>query len=376
VRVLHFYKTYFPNTMGGVEQVINQLCRGTVVHCITSDVLSLSPTKVDKTIEVDGHIVHRCRSNFEIASTPFSLSAFFRLRKLASEADIIHYHFPYPFTDILHLLLRIKKPTLVTYHSDIIKQKKWLQFYRPLMYKFLNSVDHIIATSPNYIETSGVLEKFRKKISIIPIGIDKRTYPIAISERLDYWQERFGKKFFLFVGVIRYYKGLHILIEAARNSDFPIVILGAGPIENSLKMQAEKLGVHNIHFVGRLSDGEKVALLELSYAIVFPSHLRSEAFGISLLEGAMYGKPLISSEIGTGTSFININNETGLVVPPSDPIALRQAMDYIWNNPDKAKFFGQNAEVRYKQFFTADKMVDQYVELYRKLLDSKKGLEN
>ena len=75
--------------------------------------------------------------------------------------------------------------------------------------------------------------------------------------------------------------------------------------------------------MGYLLEDDKVALINLCYAVVFPSHLRSEAFGISLLEGAMYGKPLISSEIGTGTSHINIDGETGLVVPPNDPVALQ-----------------------------------------------------
>ena len=60
----------------------------------------------------------------------------------------------------------------------------------------------------------------------------------------------------------------------------------AGLVEQELKEQAAKLGVNNIHFIGYLSDVEKVALLELCYAVVFPSHLRSEAFSISSLEGA------------------------------------------------------------------------------------------
>jgi rhamnosyl/mannosyltransferase len=118
-------------------------------------------------------------------------------------------------------------------------------------------------------------------------------------------------------------------------------------------------------FLGQLSDVDKVALLMLCYGVVFPSHLRSEAFGISLLEGAMYGKPMISSEIGTGTTFVNIGNETGLVVPPSDPAALRQAMAYLWDHPEEAAEMGRKAEQRYWEFFTADKMVDAYVELYR-----------
>ncbi|MFI3197445.1 MAG: glycosyltransferase, partial [Methylococcaceae bacterium] len=118
------------------------------------------------------------------------------------------------------------------------------------------------------------------------------------------------------------------------------------------------------------SDEDKVALLTLCYGVVFPSHLRSEAFGISLLEGAMYGKPLISSEIGTGTTFINIADKTGLVVPPSDPEALKQAMIYLWEHPEQAAEMGKCAEKRYYQFFTADRMVQSYVDLYRDIQDS------
>jgi rhamnosyl/mannosyltransferase len=172
----------------------------------------------------------------------------------------------------------------------------------------------------------------------------------------------------LFVGVLRYYKGLHILIEAAQGTDYPIVIVGAGPIEGELKAQVAQLGLNNIHFLGQLSDEDKVALLTLSYGVVFPSHLRSEAFGVSLLEGAMYGKPMISSEIGTGTTFINIADETGLVVPPSDPAALKQAMQYLWEHPEHAAEMGRRAEERYWKYFTAEKMVGAYAKLYRELV--------
>ena len=297
------------------------------------------------------------------------MSAFLRFRQLAKEADIIHYHFPYPFADLLHFITRVDKPTVLTYHSDIVKQKYLLKLYQPLMNKFLGSVDRIVATSPNYLKSSKVLARFKDKVSVIPIGLDKSTYQTLNKDRLEYWKKKFGDKFFLFVGVMRYYKGLHILIEAARNSDYPIVVVGAGPIEKELKDQVESLGINNIYFIGFISDEEKVTLFTLSYAILFPSHLRSEAFGISLLEGAMYGKPLISSEIGTCTTYINIDGETGMVVPPSDPGALRKAMDYLWNNPVVAKKMGESAEERYWDLFTADKMAKSYVDLYQSLLD-------
>ena len=373
MKVLHFYKTYLPDTIGGAETVINQIARGTTSQGVTNQVLTLSPTTVDRVVEVDGHSVHRCRSNFEIASTPFSLSAFLRFRQMARDADLIHLHFPYPFADVLHLFSGVNKPTLLTYHSDILKQKHWLKIYNPLMHRFLSSVDQIVATSQNYVETSGVLQQYKHKTSVIPIGLDKDSYSAATPEKLDYWRERFGTRFFLFVGVLRYYKGLHILIEAARNSDYPILIVGAGPIETELKQQAAKLGVSNVHFVGLIPEEDKVALLELCYAAIFPSHLRSEAFGVSLLEGAMYGKPLISSEIGTGTTFINVDKETGIVVPPSDPTALRQAMDFLWNNPKEAAAMGKRAEARYLELFVGEKMTQAYMRLYKKLLPAAKS---
>ena len=186
---------------------------------------------------------------------------------------------------------------------------------------------------------------------------------------MKYWSERLGGKFFLFIGVIRYYKGLHILLSASKGTDYPIVIVGAGPIEQQLKIEVTRLGLERVHFLGFLPDEDKVALLTLCYSVVFPSHLRSEAFGISLLEGAMYGKPLISSEIGTGTTFINIANETGLVVPPSDPIALREAMQYLWQHPEQAAIMGKKAQERYWRLFTAERMVNSYVDLYKELMD-------
>lgn len=369
LRVLHFYKTSFPDSMGGVEQVINQIARGSIKLGVKAEVLSLTPDHVPRTIEVDGYLTHRARLDLQIASTGFSLSAILRFAQLAKNADVIHYHFPWPFMDIVHFVTRVKKPTVVTYHSDIIRQKYLLKLYRPLKNKFLSSLDRIVATSPNYLATSSVLRKYSAKVSVIPIGIDKATYPQPTPDRLQYWRERLAPKFFLFVGLIRYYKGLHILIEAAQGTDYPIFIVGAGPIEQELKAQVDALGLSNIHFLGHLPDEDKVALLILCYGVVFPSHLRSEAFGVSLLEGAMYGKPMISSEIGTGTTFINIAGETGLVVPPSDPAALRQAMRYLWEHPDEAAAMGRRAEERYWQLFTAEQMVKSYVELYRELAE-------
>jgi glycosyltransferase involved in cell wall biosynthesis len=365
MRVLHFYRTAFPDTVGGIEQTISQIATGASKLGVETDVLSLTRSRGPRLMKMDGYRLHRTRLDLQIASTGFSVSAFSRFADLARRADVIHY--PWPFMDLVHFATRVKKPTVLTYHSDIIRQKHLLKLYAPLRSAFLADMDCIVATSPNYLATSNVLEHYRHKVEVIPIGIDKASYPRPQPEKLAQWRARLGPKFFLFVGVLRYYKGLHLLLEAARGTDYPIAIVGAGPVENELKAQAARLGLRHIHFLGLLPEEDKVALLQLSYCAVFPSHLRSEAFGISLLEGAMYGKPLNSSEIGTGTTFINIANETGLVVPPSDPAALKQAMQWLWEHPQEAAHLGAQAEARYWQYFTAERMVHGYLSLYEKL---------
>lgn len=367
-RVLHFFKTYYPDSFGGIEQAIFQLCKGSARHGYTSEVLALSPNAHNEPIELSGHFVHQARLNIQIASTGLSWSAFRKFSALAKHADIIHLHYPWPFMDVVHFATMHGKPTVVTYHSDIVRQKTLLKLYRPLKNRFLASVDRIVATSPNYLATSPVLNCYRDKVVEITYGLDKSTYPTPAPELLANWRTKLGERFFLFVGVLRYYKGLHILLDALQGTDYPVVIVGSGPVEAELKVHAARLGLRNIRFLGQLPDTDKAALLTLCYGVVFPSHLRSEAFGISLLEGAMYGKPMISSEIGTGTSFINIGNETGLVVPPSDPVALRQAMTYLWEHPEKAAEMGAHAEGRYWKHFTAEQMVKSYVELYDDLV--------
>ena len=366
MRVLHFFKTYWPDTFGGVERTIHAIAKGTAKYGVESDVLSLSKKPGENSVEFDGHMAHKARLDFEFASTGFSREVFGRFRELSSKADIIHYHFPWPVMDVVHLASRTGKPTVVTYHSDIVKQKVLLRFYKPLMSRFLNSVDRIVATSPNYLASSDVLKSFEAKTTVIPLGLDEADYPRPDDATRARWRDRFPDRFLLFVGVLRYYKGVHILLEAAKRNGLSVVIVGSGPMEAQLKQAAEQ-GVHNVHFVGPLPDHDKIALLELCSALVFPSPLRSEAFGLSLVEAAMFGKPMISCEIGTGTSFVNLNDETGYVVPPNDVDALSDAMKRIWQDEEKAIAMGAAARDRYLTHFTAEKMCSAYYRLYREL---------
>ncbi len=363
MRVLHFFKTYYPDSFGGVERTIHAIAKGGLAHGIQSDVLSLSRDPFANTLEFDGHMAHKAKLDFEFASTGFSLDVISKFRAQSAKADIVHYHFPWPFMDLLHVLHPPGKPTIVTYHSDIVKQKLLLKLYTPLMHRFLSSVDRIIATSPNYLESSEVLKRYRDKTEIIPIGLDEADYPRASDELKGMWKARFPRPFFLFVGVLRYYKGLHTLIEAARAIDGDILIVGKGPMEGELRTRTASAGLTNVHFVDAVGELDKAALLELCTAFVFPSHLRSEAYGLSLVEAAMFGKPLISCEIGTGTSFVNKHGETGIVVPPEDSAALAGAMREMCDEKTSERY-SLGAVRRYERELRADNMVRHYCSSY------------
>jgi len=372
LKVLHVYRTYFPETQGGLEEVIRQISSNTPELDVESRVFTLSNNKTSDIIAFDKIEVHRFPLTMEIASCGFSISALKGFRKSAEWADIIHYHFPWPFGDLLHLLTKVNKPSLVTYHSDVVRQKYLLKLYRPLMRLFLKSVDEIVSTSENYFATSDVLRSYSDKVRVIPIGINEDRHSID-NELLKKWQKELGEGFFLFIGVLRYYKGLHILLDALQHTDCRVVIVGSGPIEQELKAHAKRLNLSNVIFLGSVSDEDKAALITLSLAIVFPSHLRSEAYGVTLVEGALHGKPLISTEIGSGTSYVNKHEVTGLVVPPSDSKRLREAMEAISKDKNLANKMGRNSRKRYESLFTGKIMGLKYAELYQNMIHDKKS---
>lgn len=372
IRVLHVYRTYFPDTQGGGEEVIRQVCHNTQPLGIESRVFTLSPSPSPVPLAREEAQVTQVKRHLEIASCSISLSAMAAFRQQAAWADVLHYHFPWPLGDVLHLLNRdvTSKPTLISYHSDVVRQKMLFALYRPLMWKFLARVDAVVATSPNYVRNSSLLRQLGDKVRVIPIGINERELPTVDPQRVGEIQRQFGDNFCFFVGVLRYYKGLTHLLEAAKLTGVTIVIAGAGPEEKALKQIKEEQGLDHVHFVGRISDEDKMAYLAACRALVFPSHLPSEAFGISLVEAAIVGKPMISCEIGTGTTYVNVHGETGLVIPPADAPALAQAMDTVAGDGELAKALGQGARQRYEELFTGELMGRQFADLYRELLSA------
>lgn len=367
MRVLHVYKSYYPDSVGGIEQVIAQLGLGLAALGDESRIYTLSANPVPTVLRRPEGEVHRSRITAEIASNPISIPALYEFRRQVQWADVVHYQFPWPFADVLHLLNE-RKPSIVSYQSDIVRQKLLLRAYTPLMNRFLDTVGMLVATSPQYLESSPALARRQSRVRVIPNGIDESSYPSCSNQVLERWRAQVGEGFFVFVGVLRYYKGLDTLLEAAKGLRARIVIAGSGPEGIRLAQHAAREGLDNVHFLGEITDEDKMCLLRLSRGFVFPSHLRSEAFGMSLVEAAMCARPMVSCEIGTGTSFINLDGVTGWTVPPQDPDALRGALHKLQEHPETAAAMGNAARRRFEELFTAQKMVRAYRDAYSELV--------
>lgn len=369
---LHVYRTYFPDPPGGMQEAIRQVCLASRQAGVLSTVYALSPNPDPVALDRPEGRVVRERSWAAPASCDLGgMAAFSRFRQLAREADVLHFWYPWPFADLLYAVSGGGRPAVLTYVSDVVRQRLLGAAYAPLMWRTLRSMKAIVANCPAYARTSPVLSHpdIRDKVRVIPLGIDEASYPAvgdeAVLARLGL---EGGEPFFLFIGVLRYYKGAHFLIEAARKINARIVIVGDGPEAPVLRAQAASQGLTNVVFAGAVSDAEKVALLKACRALILPSHLRSEAYGMVLVEAAMFGKPMVSCEIGTGTSFVNAHEETGLVVPPEDAAALANAMAELLAQQGLVDRFGKAARARYEQLFSAPALGKAYAALFAEVV--------
>ncbi len=374
IKALHVYRTYFPDPPGGLQEAVRQIAISTARYNVSSQIYTLSPNPFPTNLQRPEGAVVRAKSWAAPASCDLGgYSSFATFAKISKESDIVHYQFPWPFADVLHSVVRPTSPAVMTYQSDVVRQRMLGKLYAPLMLRMLKSMRFVVATSPAYAETSSVLShpSIREKVRIIPNGIDEETYSKesddSVFRRIGLSQD---EPYFLFIGVLRYYKGLHTLVQAANQIGARIVIAGSGPEEKLLRSRVGLCGAKNVVFAGQVSDGEKSSLLKTCRALVLPSHLRSEAFGMVLVEAAIFGRPLVSCEIGTGTSFVNAHEETGFVVPPESPAELANAMNQILRDELLAEQMGMASRARYERLFSGHVLGEAYAELYQEALDA------
>jgi rhamnosyl/mannosyltransferase len=374
------YRTYFPDPPGGLQEAIRQIALSTRERGVEPRILTLSPTPRPTVIDYPEGQVIREKSWAAPASCDLGgPGSVIRYRQMVEWADVVHFHFPWPFADVLHLLGRTSKPTVMTYHSDIVRQKALGAVYGPLMRRTLRSMSAVVATSPAYARTSETLAACvsKERLKTIPLGIiDYRDAPQPIDAQRNI-ETRLGlvdgEPYFLALGVLRYYKGLHTLVEAARHVKARIVIAGSGPERERLAALAQQHGASNVVFAGQVTHDEKVALLKGCRAMVLPSHLRSEAFGMVLVEAAMFGKPMVCCEVGSGTSFVNEDGVTGFVVAKEQAPDLAHAMNALLDDDALTAAMGRAARARYETLFSGDALGNAYSALYQEVAQNHMG---
>ncbi|HEY4690027.1 MAG TPA: glycosyltransferase [Anaerolineae bacterium] len=372
MRILHIYKDYFP-VLGGIENHVRVLAEAGVArgHAVTVLVTSLDRrTRVES---MNGVAVVKAARWINISSAPISPSLFAHARRLGRAADIVHLHFPYPLGEMAWLFSRSRAKTIVTYHSDIVRQKNLLRVYRPFLWRVLRRVDRILATSPRYIDTSPFISRFREKCTVVPLGVDVSHFATVDPARVTTLRNQLSNdptiQLVLSVGRLRYYKGLDTLLYALPGlPSVRSVIVGSGPMEVEWRALAASLGVaERVHFTGEVPDADLPVYYRAADLFVLPANARAEAFGTVLTEAMAAGLPCVTTEVGSATSWVVQDGVTGRVVPPRDPSALAQAIRSILDDPERCRAMGRAAAERARVEFDERVMIDRVFDIYRLL---------
>ncbi|MER3398373.1 MAG: glycosyl transferase family 1 [Chloroflexota bacterium] len=364
--MLQVYKDFHP-VPGGIEGHIRDLTTRLRALGVDASVLVTSPDRCTRRETLFGVPVTKAGRLGQLASTPISFRLCLELWR--SEADIYHLHFPYPLGELAYLL-RPRGRLVITYHSDIVRQRTLLRLYRPLLGRLLQRADLILVTSPQYLESSTFLRPVAGKCRVVPLGIDLGRFDAFDPERVAAWRAKLGKPLVLFVGRFRYYKGLDYLVEALRLvPEARLALVGDGPEGPRLRRLVADYGLGSrVAFLGVLPDEELPAVYRAADVYVLPATERSEAFGISLLEAMAAGLPVVTTELGTGTSYVNRHGETGLIVPPRNPGALAAALAGLLADPERRRALGVAGRRRVEAEFTLDRMVGEVLRVYREVL--------
>ena len=385
LKVLQLGKQYYPH-IGGIEITMQQIAEG-LQGQIESYVLASQERHAARTEIIHGVPVYFAGSLGIIASMPVSFDMIRYLKKHANEFDIIHLHMPFPLGDLACLLSGFKGKLVVYWHSDVVRQKKAMLLYRPLMNWTLKRADAIAIATQGNIDGSPYVKPYEQKCHRIPFGLRREW-----EKKSDlYWQMVTSEKEkpeaadetalrLLFIGRLVYYKGCDVLIEALEKlksctdqkefSGIHLQIVGEGILREELEKEADKEQLkENITFCGRVSDEELEKQIENCDVFVFPSVANSEAFGLVQLETMAYGKPVINTSLPTGVPWVSIHGETGLTVEPRNAEELAKAILWMKRHPKERREMGKRARERVKTRFTQDKMLADILNLYRELCE-------
>jgi rhamnosyl/mannosyltransferase len=371
VRVLHVFKSYAP-MYGGLETYLQLLAEGSPEYGFEPSVLVVNDTRRTVTETWNGVPVTRVGQLGAVSSAPLSPWLGTRFRELSAAADLVHLHVPYvPFEVGLHLV-RDGKPFVVGYHCDIVKRRILERVYRLYLVAMLKRARLITASTEKYVETSPVLRRFADKCRVIPYGVSLTRFASTpvICEAAARIRSRCGSRpIVLFVGRMRHYKGLDVLLRAMQDvRGAHLLVVGSGAMERRWRRRADAGVIDRVTFLGACPEEVLRAAYRAADVLVLPSTSRAEAFGIVLIEAMTNGVPVISTELGTGTSVVNVDGETGLVVEPGQPRALAAAIDRVVGDEDLRVRMGRAGVRRVRELFSRELMLQRTASLYREAL--------
>lgn len=371
IRVLQVNKLYYPVT-GGIEKVVQDISEGLLADpAIENQVLVCQPKGRGIKEKVNGVPITRCGSLGTVCSLPISLSFLWEFKRLSKRMDIIHIHVPFPLGDLACLLSGYEGKVVVWWHSDVVRQKRLMRLYHPIMVRLLNRADAIIVATKGHIDGSKYLKPYRRKCHVIPFGVDRDLMTDADSY-LKQEKEPRDTVEFLFAGRLVYYKGCDTMLRAfasIRHQEAHLTIIGDGALRGELECLAAQLGVRDrVDFLGEV---ERSVLLERFAGcdvFLLPSVAPSEAFGIVQIEAMAYGKPVINTDLKSGVPYVSIHGETGLTVKAGDARQLADAMERLATQPGLRRQYGDAAARRARDCYHMDSMIQKVKALYERLV--------
>lgn len=369
MKVLHLSK-FYPPEVGGIELFISDLVEQLSKH-ITCDMLCANTNNKTVVEKRETYTIIRAASYGSLFSTSIAPSMIGLLKEIGNKYDLIHLHLPNPLANIAYFMVRPDAKLVLHWHSDIIRQKKLMLFYRPLQDWLLKRADLIIATSESYLEHSEYLQHYKGKCALIPLGLTADRLHVN-DEKVRHIKNKFSDKPIIFtLGRLVYYKGMDYLIDAMKGVNAYLLIGGTGPLQDKMQTQINLLDLNKTVFLlSRIEDDDLGAYYQACDVFCLPSIYKAEAFGLVQLEAMYFGKPIVSTDIiGSGVSWVNQHNITGRIVPPKNSNALSAALTQIIGDADLKAILGRNGRERFEREFTISTVADKTLKAYKQLLN-------
>lgn len=360
--IVHTFKDAYP-IRGGIENHMLQLAR--LQHEAGHDVRILTchgATASDIT-DIDGVRLVRYARGPEAASQPLSPKLYNALRGV--ECDILHVHSPFPLAEWAVLRGVVSSRVVVTLHAEPTRAGWLLPRYLRFLNRSLARVDAVLVTHPA-MRDRPLMQGLSAPCHVVPLGIGIPPEMLEKPTTSDGPEEP-DSNVVLFVGKFRHYKGLKYLVEAcSRIPGIKLVLVGDGPLKNEMQALATDLKLGDrVVFTGEIEEPLLHEWIQRAAILVLPSTDRSEAFGLVLLEAMAASRPVVSTSLGTGTSWVNQHGRTGLVVPPCDVGALAGAIGKLMADRNLRIEMGKAARMRVEAEFDERQMMERVMKVYQ-----------